>query len=79
VSYPDITRRIGSLIIFIQPVVIVGNKMDLVNEREVDASMISDLASRWKVSVFETSAKRDWHVTDAFEGKRSMVFHTQRD
>jgi oligoribonuclease (3'-5' exoribonuclease) len=53
--------------------------MDLVNEREVDASMISDLASRWKVSVFETSAKRDWHVTDAFEGKCSMVFHTQRD
>jgi Ras-related protein Rap-1A len=47
--------------------VLVGTKLDLTSEREVSPSHIDDLAARWKIPVFETSAKRDWDVSHAFE------------
>lgn len=49
------------------PIVIVGTKLDLVNEREVQRNTIQSLASRWDLPFYETSAKRNWHVTDVFE------------
>jgi len=49
------------------PMVLVGTKLDLTNEREVSSSTIRDLATRWKIPVYETSAKRDWDVKEAFE------------
>lgn len=49
------------------PIVVVGTKLDLVNEREVQRNTIQTLASRWGLPFFETSAKRNWHVTDVFE------------
>ncbi|KAF7375105.1 hypothetical protein MSAN_00396900 [Mycena sanguinolenta] len=49
------------------PIVVVGTKSDLVNEREVTTSIIESLASRWSLPFYETSAKRNWHVNDAFE------------
>jgi hypothetical protein len=47
--------------------VLVGTKLDLTSEREVSPSHIEELAARWKIPVFETSAKRDWDVSHAFE------------
>ncbi|KAM6504383.1 Small GTPase superfamily [Amanita muscaria] len=49
------------------PIVVVATKLDLSNEREVQRSTIQALANRWAIPFYETSAKRDWHVTDVFE------------
>lgn len=49
------------------PIVVVGTKLDLVNEREVQRSTIESLSSRWEIPFYETSAKRNWHVTEVFE------------
>jgi GTPase SAR1 family protein len=49
------------------PIVVVGTKLDLVNEREVHRNTIQSLASRWGLPFYETSAKRNWHVADVFE------------
>jgi len=49
------------------PMVLVGTKLDLTNEREVSPSHIEELSARWKIPVYETSAKRDWDVNIAFE------------
>ncbi|KAG6878071.1 hypothetical protein C0992_008650 [Termitomyces sp. T32_za158] len=49
------------------PIVVVGTKLDLVSEREVQRTTISSLASRWALPFYETSAKKNWHITDVFE------------
>jgi len=49
------------------PIVIVGTKLDLVNEREVQRNTIQSLASQWDLPFYETSAKRNWHVGEVFE------------
>ncbi|KAI0723685.1 small GTPase superfamily [Fomitopsis betulina] len=49
------------------PIVVVGTKLDLSNEREVSRATIHELAESWKLPFYETSAKRNWHVTDVFE------------
>ncbi len=47
--------------------VLVGTKLDLTNEREVSSGTIRELAARWRIPVYETSAKRDWDVREPFE------------
>lgn len=47
--------------------VVVGTKLDLRTEREVQRGTIQELATRWSVPMYETSAKRDWQVTTVFE------------
>jgi len=47
--------------------VIVGTKLDLVNEREVQRATIQNLSAKWGLPFYETSAKRNWHVADVFE------------
>jgi putative ribosome biogenesis GTPase RsgA len=49
------------------PIVVVGTKLDLVNEREVHRSTIQSLARQWHLPFYETSAKRNWHATEVFE------------
>ncbi|KIM40444.1 hypothetical protein M413DRAFT_19135 [Hebeloma cylindrosporum] len=49
------------------PIVVVGTKLDLVNEREVQRSTIQSLSARWDLPFYETSAKRNWHVAEVFE------------
>ena len=49
------------------PMVVVGTKLDLVNEREVQRQTIESLSRQWDVPFYETSAKRNWHVTEVFE------------
>ncbi|KAF8638185.1 hypothetical protein AX17_002382 [Amanita inopinata Kibby_2008] len=48
------------------PIVVVGTKLDLTNEREIQRNTIQTLATRWAIPFYETSAKRDWHVNDVF-------------
>ncbi|KAF9223580.1 ras-domain-containing protein [Gyrodon lividus] len=49
------------------PIVVVGTKLDLVNEREVSRNTIQSLVARWGIPFYETSAKRNWHVSDVFQ------------
>lgn len=49
------------------PIVVVGTKADLANEREVQRATISSLANKWNHPFYETSAKRDWHVSEVFD------------
>ena len=49
------------------PMVLVGTKLDLTNEREVSRSTLEELSARWEIPVYETSAKRNWDVTEAFQ------------
>jgi len=48
------------------PIVVVGTKLDLIAEREVQESTIQTLAARWELPFYETSAKKDLHVNDVF-------------
>ena len=49
------------------PIVVVGTKLDLVNEREVKRDAIQKLANKWRLPFYETSAKRNWYVSEVFE------------
>ena len=46
--------------------VVVGTKLDLIAEREVQETTIQNLAARWDLPFYETSAKKDLHVNDVF-------------
>lgn len=48
------------------PIVVVGTKLDLTNEREVSAGIMQDLAMAWDLPFYETSAKRGWFVLEVF-------------
>ncbi|KIY43958.1 hypothetical protein FISHEDRAFT_77880 [Fistulina hepatica ATCC 64428] len=49
------------------PIIVVGTKMDLADEREVDGEALHRLASRWGLPIYETSSKKGWNVPDVFE------------
>jgi len=49
------------------PIVIVGTKSDLTEERQVQREALMQLSAMWESPIYETSAKKDWHVKDAFE------------
>ncbi|KAI0084109.1 small GTPase superfamily [Irpex rosettiformis] len=49
------------------PIVIVGTKQDLYTEREVTRQTIQEYTTRWGLPLYETSAKKNWHVKDVFE------------
>jgi len=49
------------------PMVVVGTKSDLTAEREVTKSIIEQLAASWNLPFYETSAKKNWHISDVFE------------
>jgi len=57
------------------PIVVVGTKSDLVNEREVQLSTLTSLSQRWNLPFFETSAKKNLHVTDVFEDLVRQMRH----
>ncbi|KAI1786766.1 ras-domain-containing protein [Ganoderma leucocontextum] len=49
------------------PIVVVGTKMDLRGEREVSSERMHELAVKWGVPFYETSAKNGWHVDEVFQ------------
>ncbi|KAI0628515.1 ras-domain-containing protein [Trametes polyzona] len=48
------------------PIVVVGTKMDLTGEREVSSETMQELAVKWSLPIYETSAKKGWHVNEVF-------------
>ena len=49
------------------PIVLVGNKQDLENERKVTSAEAKNLADSWGVEYIETSAKTNFNCKEAFE------------
>jgi small GTP-binding protein len=48
------------------PIIIVGNKVDLITERAVDDSRLAHLASKFRTDWYTTSAKTGEHVEELF-------------
>jgi GTPase SAR1 family protein len=62
------------------PMVVVGTKLDLFNEREVLPDKMQSLSDEWGIPFHKTSAKRNWHVTEVFEDLlRQMRRHYPTD
>ena len=55
------------------PIVLVGNKQDLDNERKVQTEEAKKLADSWKISYMETSAKNNFNCKEAFEKLASEI------
>jgi len=53
--------------VFAFPMVLIGNKSDLENERQISKQEGQNLANKWKIPFFETSAKTRAFVPEAFE------------
>ena len=49
------------------PILLVGNKKDLENERQVSQDEAKSLADKWEASYIETSAKNNDKCKEAFE------------
>ncbi|MFO8018899.1 MAG: Rab family GTPase [Promethearchaeia archaeon] len=49
------------------PFIIVGNKLDLKDQREVSKSEIQEVTEKYGVKSFESSAKDNKHVDEAFK------------
>lgn len=49
------------------PIVLVGNKADLVDKRQVTTAEGQELAEKWNSRLFETSAKIRTNIDEVFE------------
>lgn len=70
--YNQILRVKGETVQFV-PMILVGNKSDLVDERQVSHEEAIQLAKRFNCAYIETSAKTGVNVNEAFHGLVKMV------
>ena len=49
------------------PTLLVGNKQDLENERQVNYSEAKEMADKWGIEYIETSAKTNFNCKEVFE------------
>jgi GTPase SAR1 family protein len=55
------------------PILLVGNKQDLANERKVQFDEAKKLADSWKINYMETSAKTNFNCKEAFESLAAEI------
>ena len=55
------------------PILLVGNKQDLANERKVQFDEAKKLADSWKINYMETSAKTNFNCKEAFESLANEI------
>jgi len=65
--------RIRESDVYKTPITLAGNKCDLEEEREVSVQAGQDLAKRWNVPFFETSAKTGYGINEIFIGLSKQV------
>lgn len=61
------------------PVVLVGNKLDLVEDRQISTQKGQDLGARWDVPFIETSARTRINVDEAFEVIVKRIMEIERE
>jgi len=49
-----------------QPIILVGNKSDLESKRQVKKEEAEELAKKWEIPFFETSALNGTNITESF-------------
>ena len=59
------------------PILLVGNKQDLENERKVQYSAAKALADSWGIEYMETSAKTNFNCKEAFEKLAQTIVGTK--
>jgi small GTP-binding protein len=59
------------------PIILVGNKQDLNDERKVEFSDAKNLADSWKCEYIETSATKNFRCKEAFEKLAAKIVETQ--
>ena len=57
------------------PLIIIGNKKDLIDEREISEEEIKEKAKELNIEYFETSAKENLYIDEAFEKIIDRVFN----
>ena len=60
------------------PLVIVGNKCDLENEREVETDRGIQLAAKYNAPFFETSAKFNINITEIFQELTRIILRSRK-
>ena len=59
------------------PMLLIGNKCDLIAERQVPNEEIQNLIKTWKIQYLEVSAKTNTNVVESFENIVRQIFKTQ--
>jgi GTPase SAR1 family protein len=60
------------------PILLVGNKQDLDNERKVTHDEAKKLADSWGVEYIETSAKTNFNCKEAFEKLAQKIVNSKK-
>ncbi|KAK1217881.1 Ras- protein rsr1 [Marasmius sp. AFHP31] len=61
------------------PIVVVGTKLDLVNEREVTEATIKNLSTEWNLPFFKPSVQQNLRVSEVFEDLLRQLRSTYPD
>ena len=56
------------------PMILVGSKQDLTNNREVSYDEAKQLADSWNIEYIETSAKNNFNCDEAFEHLAPKIY-----
>ena len=59
------------------PMILVGNKQDLTNNREVPYDDAKKLADSWKIEYIETSAKTNFNCKEVFENLAIKIYESR--
>ena len=61
------------------PILLVGNKQDLDNERKINYSQAKELANKWGCEYIETSAETNFNCKEAFEILAKKIIQIKRN
>ena len=59
------------------PMILIGNKQDLTNNREVSYDEAKQLADSWNIDYIETSAKTNFNCKEAFENLAVKIYESR--
>jgi len=58
------------------PIILIANKSDLVDNREVQKHELQALANEWKIEFYETSAMSGTNIEPAFDKLINKIYNT---
>ena len=59
--------------------ILIGNKIDMENERQVSHEEASDFAKKYKMKYFETSAKNGFRIEEAFHNLYEDIYNLNKE